>query len=89
MTSNSKPPKTETGKTLAKMLSARGLTQYGVAASSETLSQPYLNQVVKGHRTPSASWLDLVADVMELDDKERQKLHRAGAKDQGFKIDLD
>ncbi|MBL8552434.1 MAG: helix-turn-helix transcriptional regulator [Hyphomonadaceae bacterium] len=52
-------------------------------------SQPYLNQVVRGERKPSADWLDLVADTMELTDEERAKLHRAGAKDQGFKIDLD
>ena len=85
MTSNSKG---ETAKALSKILRAKKITQYSAAAASET-SQPYFNQVANGRRTPSADWLNLVANALNLSDEERVKLHRAAAKDHGFEIDLD
>jgi transcriptional regulator with XRE-family HTH domain len=86
MMSNSK--KGETGKTLSKILRTRKISQYSAAAASDT-SQPYFNQVANGRRTPSADWLNLVANALGLSDEERVKLHRAAAKDHGFEIDLD
>lgn len=83
MTSNSN----HTGKALAEFISARGMSQSALASAANS-SQPYVNQVVNGARTPSSDWLDMVAEVMELTKKERVRLHRAGAKDNGFKIDL-
>jgi transcriptional regulator with XRE-family HTH domain len=89
MTSKSKgEDKSETGKTLSKILRSRKISQYSAAAASET-SQPYFNQVANGRRTPSADWLNLVANALDLSEEERVKLHRAAAKDHGFDIDLD
>lgn len=76
-----------TGRVLKIIIEEHGTTQYGVAASAG-VSQPYLNQVVRGRRKPSADWIDLVADAMKLNAKERARLHRAGAVDNGFKIDI-
>lgn len=85
MTSNSKP--TEAGEALRASLSARGLTQYAAAKFTGT-SQAFMNQVVNGERLPSADWLDTIATVLEMPADERAKLHRAGARSHGFKIDL-
>lgn len=79
--------KTEAGGALSALLSARGVSQYAVAKASST-SQGYLNQVVSGERRASAEWLDTIADALGLSEEERLKLHRAAARDHGFKIDL-
>lgn len=86
MTSSSKP-RTEAGEALRASLSARGLTQYAAAKFTGT-SQGFMNQVVNGERLPSAEWLDLVANVLEMKPDERGQLHRAAARSHGFKIDL-
>lgn len=89
MSSRSKrrtPSTTNTGATLGRMLSERGLTQ-GLAASAANTSRPYFNQVLTGTRKANAAWLDLVAEALGLSDEERVTLHRAGAKDQGFRLD--
>jgi transcriptional regulator with XRE-family HTH domain len=80
-------PKTRVGTSLGDILSGRGLSQASAAARAN-ISQPYFNQVVKGRRLASADWIDTVANALDLDDAEREKLHRAAARDHGFKIDL-
>jgi transcriptional regulator with XRE-family HTH domain len=79
--------KTEVGASLGDILAGRGLSQASAAARAR-ISQPYFNQVVRGRRLASADWIDTVANALGLDAIEREKLHRAAAKDHGFKIDL-
>ena len=80
-------PKTRVGASLGDMLSERGLSQASAAARAN-ISQPYFNQVVKGRRLASAEWIETVANALNLDAEEREKLHRAAARDHGFRIDL-
>lgn len=75
------------GATLSRYLIERGITQ-SVAASSSGTSKPYLNQIITGHRKAAPEWLDLIADTLKLSRLDREKLHRAGALDHGFKLDL-
>lgn len=84
-TSPSNP--TEAGEALSALLSARGVSQYAVAKTSNT-SQSYLNQVANGARLPSAGWLETISQALDLSDEERAALHRAAARSHGFKIDL-
>lgn len=80
-------PATETAQALGEILAGRGLSQYRAAKMAET-SQPYLNQVATGRRRASAEWIDLIANALELSPEESERLHRAAARDHGFKIDL-
>jgi transcriptional regulator with XRE-family HTH domain len=82
-----KKPETETGAALGDILAERGVSQQALARRAG-VSQPYVNQVATGKRRASAGWIDMVATVLELSDEERERLHRAAAKDHGFKIDL-
>lgn len=84
MTSRSK---TEAGEALKASLASRGLTQYGAAKLTGT-SQSFLNQVATGERLPSAAWLEMIADALEMPPEEKARLHRAAARSHGFKIDL-
>lgn len=78
---------TETAEVLGAILAGRGVTQYRAAKLAGT-SQPYLNQVVTGRRRASGEWIDLVAGALDLAPEERERLHRAAARDHGFRIDL-
>ncbi|EYD75336.1 hypothetical protein Rumeso_03096 [Rubellimicrobium mesophilum DSM 19309] len=80
-------PATETAQALGEILAGRGLSQYRAAKMAET-SQPYLNQVATGRRKASAEWIDLIANALDLSPEESERLHRAAAKDHGFRIDL-
>ncbi len=82
-----KKPVTEAGAALEKILSERGVSQYRVSKLSG-LSQPYVNQVATGRRRASAEWIELIANALQLTPEEREALHRAAARDHGFKIDL-
>ena len=82
-----KPKRTLTAEALGEILAGRKLSQ-ARAASASGFSQPYLNQVATGKRLPSADWVDTVANALGLSPEERERLHRAAAKDHGFKIDL-
>ena len=80
-------PKTRLGASLGDILAGRGLSQASAAARAN-ISQPYFNQIAKGRRLASAEWIETVADALDLGPEERAKLHRAAARDHGFKIDL-
>jgi hypothetical protein len=41
-----------------------------------------------GRKSVSPQWADLVADAMKLDESARIELHRAAARDAGYKLDL-
>ena len=78
---------TQFGDTVRSTLTASGTTQTDLANQLGT-STSYLNHTLTGRKPVSPTWADLVADVLNLPDSERQRLHEAAAKDQGFKLDL-
>ncbi|WP_218014061.1 helix-turn-helix domain-containing protein [Rubellimicrobium roseum] len=80
-------PATETAQALGEILAGRDLSQARAAKLAGT-SQPFLNQVATGRRKPSAEWVDLIAAALALSPEESERLHRAAAKDHGFRIDL-
>ena len=51
-------------------------------------SPAYTNQTMTGRKHASPEWVNLVAETLNLSQKERVVLHRAAAKDQGYEIDL-
>lgn len=83
MTSSSK----FTGKALGKGLELAKVSQSALARATGA-SQGYISGVISGNKLPSASWLDLMADTLEMTPAQRVELHRSAARDHGFKIDL-
>jgi len=80
-------PATEAAAALEQILAERGVSQYRLSKLAG-ISQPYVNQVATGRRRASAEWIELVSDTLNLSEPERERLHRAAARDHGFKIDL-
>ncbi len=80
-------PATETAAALGEILAERRVSQYRVSKLAG-ISQPYMNQVATGRRRASAEWIDLISNALDLTPEERERLHRAAARDHGFKIDL-
>lgn len=78
---------TSFGATVAHLLESLRVTQTEVAIYAKC-SVSNVSHLVTGERRASARWADLVADALELQAAERTALHRAAARDQGFKIDL-
>lgn len=85
--SSSEANRSAFGTAFLEALETRSLNQTQ-AAESLGVSASYLNQTITGRKNVSASWADMVADVMRFSADERVKLHRAAASDQGFKLDL-
>ena len=77
----------EFGSSVSRALTETRLTQTALANATGT-SSSYLNQVMTGRKLPSAKWVELVCDVMELTPHQREELHRNAAKAHGFKLDL-
>jgi cyanate lyase len=75
------------GEALAKQLEKRSTNQRTLAAKLGS-SPSYVNHLLAGRKTASASIADTVADELCLPEKERIDLHRAAARDAGFKLDL-
>lgn len=74
------------GREVSNSLASRNTTQSALATATGTTAA-YVNQTITGVKRPSARWADLIADVLQLPDDERRKLHLAAAKDHGFKLD--
>lgn len=73
-------------KALSEQLSAKPMTQSQLA--TVTSAHPaYISKVMNGERTVSPHWADVIARALDVDRKTRAKLHRAAAKDAGYKID--
>lgn len=75
------------GSTVSQSLTVRATSQTSLAKGMGT-SASYLNQTMTGRKTPTAQWADLVADVLNAPEHERQRIHAAAALDNGFKLDL-
>lgn len=78
---------TDLGASVSQALAGARMTQSELAQSTNQ-SISYTNQIITGRRTASAGWCDLVADTLNLSDKERENLHYNAAKQAGYKLDL-
>lgn len=79
--------KSHVGTSVSEKLTGSSLTQADLA-NRLNMSPSYVNQVMTGKKSSSPRWLDLVADVLNLNEQDRERLHYAGARDAGFKLDL-
>jgi plasmid maintenance system antidote protein VapI len=75
------------GEALSKHFEREGSTQTQLA-NATGVSPSYVNQTISGKKYVSPEWADLVADVLKMSNTERVRLHRAAARDAGFKLDL-
>jgi len=75
------------GEALARQLAKRGTNQRTLAFSVGT-TPSYVNHVIAGRKMASPQFADKVADTLGLPKAERVGLHRAAARDAGFKLDL-
>ena len=78
---------TNFGNSVSGLLTERQLTQKQLGELMGK-SPVYTSHVMRGYRTASASYVDMVADVLNLNPADRQKLHYNAALDHGFKLDL-
>jgi transcriptional regulator with XRE-family HTH domain len=74
------------GAALSEQLERRSLTQSGLAKSLGT-TPSYVSHTMAGRKSVSPEWVEMVADVLSLDKRERTKLHYAAAIDTGFKLE--
>lgn len=74
------------GTEVKDLLTSRSMSQAALAQAIGK-SAVHLNHVICGrYSRPTASWADLVANVLDLPEEDRRKLHLAAAKDSGFKL---
>jgi transcriptional regulator with XRE-family HTH domain len=78
---------TDFGASVSKSLAEARLTQSGLAERTGQ-SPAYINQVITGRKKPSPQWIDMVANALNLSERERVHLHRQAAKAHGFTLDL-
>lgn len=77
--------RTELGAAVDAALSRSGKWQHHLAHEIGQ-SASYVSQVLNGRKRPSAQWVDLVADSLKLNDKQRHELHLKAARQLGFKL---
>ena len=75
------------GRAFAAALERHARSQSSVAESLGT-SRAYVSALRTGSKSATASTVDRVADALQLAEPERVELHRAAAKDAGFRLDL-
>lgn len=75
------------GASVSSALTEARMTQPELADSIGA-STAYVNQMITGRKRASPEWVDLVATALDLSERKRVDLHRAAAKDHGFKLDL-
>ncbi len=75
------------GAALEKYLDQYGKSRTGVA-NDLGVSRSYISQLTTGVKAARADKIDSIADKIGVTDQERTDLHRAAAKDAGFRIDL-
>ena len=73
------------GAALSEKLERRSLTQSGLAKSLGT-SPSFVSHTLAGRKSVSPEWVEMVADVLSLNKRERTELHYAAAIDSGFKL---
>lgn len=63
------------------------MTQNALADNLD-ISSAYISSVLNGKRNPSAQWVDLIADTLQVTPERRVEMHRAAARDLGYRLDL-
>lgn len=81
-------PKTSFGLEVSASLAMRNLGQTDLA-NQLGKSVSYVNQTLTGKSPVNGDWVDLVANALDVSPERRAEMHRAAAKDAGFKIELD
>lgn len=76
---------TELGVSIVTTLRRQGRLQRQLAADLNQTSS-YVSAVLKGRKSASAQWIDLVANALELNEKQRRELHLKAARQLGFKL---
>lgn len=79
--------RSHTGNALADLMTRRR-TNNSAVAEKLGVSPQYVGAITRGDKHASAKWIDMVADVLRVTAQERVELHRAAARDAGFKLDL-
>ena len=75
------------GSVLESLLEDRGETHTSIAPKLK-VSRPYVCKALTNRVSVSAGWVNMVADVLAVTPRERVKLHRAAARDNGVILDL-
>lgn len=82
-----KRPVTNFGSSVSNTLTELNLTQSDL--SRKLGKNPvYVNHIMTGYRKPSPEYVDLIATALNLNRRDRIKLHKAAATDHGWKLDL-
>lgn len=72
---------------LRDVLHETGVRQKDLSASLE-VSGAYISSLYNGSKIASASTVEKIASALPVTDRQRVKLHRAAAADNGFRLDL-
>ena len=80
-------PHSRFGAELDRVLDARAVTTSAAARTLGT-SAAYLSSVRNGTKKISPTRIDQLASAFALDPDEAARLHRAAARDAGFRLDL-
>jgi cyanate lyase len=78
--------RSEFGSALVAQLKAKQMTETALAASVGT-TVSYVSQTVMRRKSASPRWIETVSDAMSATDEECRALHRAAARDRGYRID--
>jgi transcriptional regulator with XRE-family HTH domain len=84
---NARKYATAFGEALARQFKQKKISQRDLA-SAAGVSPSYVNHIMAGRKSVSPQWADLVADTLKLGESARIELHRAAARDAGYKLDL-
>ena len=76
-----------TGRALLRALGTRSLSQKALAEALD-VSPAYVSAVVRGKKAVSAPTVEKMAAALSLAPEESRALHRAAARDHGFRLDL-
>lgn len=50
------------------------------------VTKAYVNAMINGRQWVSGEWCDRIGDALRLSVPERQRLHRAAARDRGYNV---
>ena len=75
------------GTVLDRLIDDRAVTATALAEGLG-VSPAYVSALMTGSKKASAERVDEIADLLNAEPQERVSLHRAAARDQGFRLDL-
>jgi transcriptional regulator with XRE-family HTH domain len=75
--------KSKFGDSVRELLTEAGISQAELARRLDK-SPAYISQTITGVAKPSARWVNLVCDILEIAPERRYELHMDAAMDHGF-----